>query len=595
VIPHFHLDLKKILSGAAVPYLVFSIVFLFQILLLTRAGFLYRIIEALFFGLLIYLAALCAKAPRRTKIVILVLAVVIIGLRLPFLLRPDGLITTSDNALDALQSMEIRDNHTLPFFLLDAVKHMGTIKYLFVSFLWDLFGVHYLFFVLVQLAMFSAILFFLYASLKTALHPKTLLLFIVLNFAFIETVFDNSLSIRAGSYIEMLFFFFFGVFLFDWEFKRTTRMFLSYTFIFFSIYLHPLAALFAASFLACTFLFSLSERRFFKNMTLAAAGGGAGLFHWFYYLIFLPKPVDFGGWEKIDIRPLSSLSVKLLGPALKSLGEAFRNIFSFEFSYLITFFKNEKVEPVAIVLNRAVLYLSAAVAVAALVLCLFKICRWIFRKEKFAAAGWIYLFTIVLWLAYAAKLILVAPPLLEPRHNFDLVFLVIFSYLIVISRIIKMKYILSARVLAVGLLLAVSIFPHYFYYLKNAEHKVVVYKELLTALHYNRVKYLETDFIIAYPIHFLSHRKILVSDSLGPFTIKNFYPRMRDEVDALPHDEKAYLVFNDEYPRRDWHIKFTKAIVNNLRRHFQEEGAKYRTFHLTDFTLFVPRSKLSGK
>jgi len=579
---------KKTASWTVFPYVMFLIVFLFQLSLLTRAKALYTVIEALFFGLLALLAVFFIRAPRRTKIVILVFGLFIVGLRLPFLLHPTGLITTSDNALDALQSLEIRDNRTMPFFLLDAVKHMGTIKYLFVSFLWDVFGVHYLLFVLLQLAMFSAILFFIYKSLQPAVNRNVLLIFVFLNFAFVETLFDNSMSIRAGSYIEMLFFFFFGVFLFDWEFRRPSRMFLSYAFIFFSIYLHPLAALFAASFLACTLLFSIGARVFFKNAALAVSGAAAGLFHWVYYLAFLPKPVAEGGWEKIGLRPLSELSPGLIVPAVKNLAEAFRNIFGYEFSYLITFFKDEKIEPVAVFLNRLTIGLAAAAAAAGLVLSIIKIVRWLGKKDTFAPAGWIHVFLPVLWTACFAKMFLLNPPLLEPRHNFDLVFATVFGILLVFSSLIRIRSVVSLPSGVAVLLLAALTLPHYSYYLKNAGHKDVSNRELMTALYRNKVRYLETDFIIAYPVYFLSNRRILVSDSLGPFTIKNFYRGMRAEVDAVPRSRKAYLFFNDDYPRREWHREFTMIIKHTLLRHFHEEGIKHHAFRLKDFTLFVP-------
>lgn len=579
---------NKIASWTVCPYLMLLIVFLFQLSLLTRAKVLYTVIEALFFGLIGLLAVLFIRAPRRTKIVVLVFGLFIVGLRLPFLLHPTGLITTSDNALDALQSLEIRDNRTMPFFLLDAVKHMGTIKYLFVSFLWDAFGVHYLLFVLLQLAMFSAILYFIYKSLQPAVSRNVLLIFVFLNFAFVETLFDNSMSIRAGSYIEMLFFFFFGVFLFDWEFRRPSRMFLSYAFIFFSIYLHPLAALFAASFLACTLSFSIGARAFFKNAALAASGAAAGLFHWFYYLAFLPKPVAEGGWEKIGLRPLSGLSPRLVVPAAKNLAEAFRNILSYEFSYLTEFFKNEKIEPVAVFLSRLTIGLAAAAAAAGLALSIVKIVRWLRKKDVFSPEGWICVFLPVLWMACFAKMFLLDPPLLEPRHNFDLVFATIFGILLVFSRFVRIRKIVSLPSAAVVLLLAALTLPHYYYYLKNAGHKDVSNRELMTALYRNKVRYLETDFIIAYPVYFLSNRRILVSDSLGPFTIKNFYPRMKEDVDAVPRSRKAYLFFNDDYPRREWHKHFTDIIRNTLLRHFREEGIKHHTFRLKDFTLFVP-------
>jgi hypothetical protein len=52
------------------------------------------------------------------------------------------------------------------------------------------------------------------------------------HFAFIETLFDTSLSLRGGPYLEMILFFAFGAILFDFSLENKTRIFLSYVFVF---------------------------------------------------------------------------------------------------------------------------------------------------------------------------------------------------------------------------------------------------------------------------------------------------------------------------------------------------------------------------
>jgi hypothetical protein len=104
----------------------------------------------------------------------------------------------------------------------------------------------------------------------------------------------------------------------------------------------------------------------------------------------------------------------------------------------------------------------------------------------------------------------------------------------------------------------------------------------------NGVKYLTTDFIIAYPLYFLSDKKILVTDSLGPLTIWNFLPDLREAVERVPKAKKAYLFFSDDHKRREWHIKATKVVRRRLIRELKQKKIRYRIHDLEYYTIVIP-------
>ncbi len=300
---------------------------LFQALLLSRWTFLYPIIKILFAAIaLLAVAALFKKLAREKRLILCLLLILLI--RLPFYFHPQGLMTTSDNAMEALQSLEMQDTHTAPFFLLEQVKHMGTIKYLWGAFLNDFLGASYLPYVLLQLAIFIAFLFAVNEIFSSSIEKNVLFLFLLGNFAFIETCFDYSLSIRGAPYLEMIFFFVLGAALFDFSFQNKGRIFLAYYFIFFSIYIHPLSALFVFGFVVCTMIYAIKNRRTIHNVAGIAAGALAGLFHWFYYLLFTVKPVSTGAWEKMGILPLSQFSLRSFSKILRRISGRSSRTFS---------------------------------------------------------------------------------------------------------------------------------------------------------------------------------------------------------------------------------------------------------------------------
>ena len=561
--------------------------FLFQVLVLSRWRFLYPIIRVLFAGIvLLAIAALGKKAAREKRLILCLLLIFVI--RLPFYFHPRGLVTTSDNAMEALQCLEMQDTHTAPFFLLEQVKHMGTIKYLWGAFLNDFFGASYLPYVLLQLGLFMAFLFVVYEIFSSSIEKTVLFLFILGNFAFIETCFDYSLSIRGAPYLEMIFFFVLGAALFDFSFESKSRLFLSYYLVFFSIYIHPLSALFVFSFIVCTVVWAIKSRRLIRNVLIMSAGLLAGLFHWFYYLLFAAKPVSSGAWEKMGILPLSQLSLRSLGRFLENFWQTFKNILSYEFTYFHSIAPAGKIKVVLFYLNEAVILLSLAVFAAALVIVLARILRLLQKKIEFQVKEWVYLFYFFLLGCVLVKIFAFYPPHLEPRHNFDLMFLIMASYLLVFSRLLKGAPLRSWKAVLVVLLLLALAIPHTYYFWQNARHKDASYSELMSALSKNRVKYLATDFIIAYCVYYFSQRKILVSDSLGPFTVTNFYPGMRTVVDEIPQDQKAYLFFSESYPSRPWHKKATEVIKVRVLDRLRKAGVAVRIVRLKDYLLFVP-------
>ncbi len=561
--------------------------FFFQVLVLSRWTFLYPIIKILFAAIaLLAIAAIGKKAAREKRLILCLLLIFVI--RLPFYFHPRGLVTTSDNAMEALQCLEMQDTHTAPFFLLEQVKHMGTIKYLWGAFLNDFFGAGYLPYVLLQLVLFVAFLLVVNEIFGSSIEKTVLFLFILGNFAFIETCFDYSLSIRGAPYLEMIFFFALGAALFDFSFESKSRLFLSYYLVFFSIYIHPLSALFVFSFVACTVVWAIKKRRVVRNILTMSAGLLAGLFHWFYYLLFAVKPVSSGAWEKMGLLPLSQLSLRSFARFLETFWQTFKNIFSYEFSYFHGIAPAGKIKLVLFYLNEAVIYFSLAVFAAALVIVLARLLRLLRRKLAFQAAEWIYLFYFVLLGCVLVKVFVFYPPHQEPRHNFDLMFLIMASYLIVFSRLHKGMPLKSWKAVVVVLLLLVLAIPHTYYFWQNARHKDASYSELMSALSQNQVKYLATDFIIAYCVYYLSQREILVSDSLGPFTVKNFYPGMRDLVDGIPQDHKAYLFFGESYPSRPWHKRATEVIKIRTLERLKKAGVSVRIVRLKDYLLIVP-------
>ncbi|MCP2618767.1 hypothetical protein NLC82_05025, partial [Candidatus Aminicenantes bacterium AC-335-A11] len=512
----------------------------------------------------------------------------ILIIRIPFYLHKHGLIFSSDNALEALQAQAIKDTKTAPFFLFEIMGHNGTLKYLLVAFVWDILGKNYLYFLLVQLLLFILFTCLLYRILKPIIDEKILTIFIFSHFMFIEIVFNYSLFIRAGPYLEMLVFFLIGVFLFDFTFENKIKIFLSYYFFLFSIYIHPVGLFFALGFAAVAIIYSIYSKKFLRNLTLMLGGSFAGAFHQLYYLFFKPKPPPTGEWYKIKILTPSSFSFNKIPQYLTDLFVdikiIFKNIFSLDYSSIINFIDSPGI---LTSINKALIYFSLLILVCAIFIVILK-CVSILRKNL-NQNQWVYLFFFILLIIFILKVFLLSPkPFYEPRHNFDLTFIIMLSYLITFSAILKIKRFLSVKSILAFLLLLIFTLPHYYCYLKMTYIKENSYREILSILENNKVKYLAGDFIIAYVIYFLSERKILVSDSIGPVTIPFFYPQMKKRVDKIPRKHKAFIFFSENYPHKKWHKQFTKIMKITILNYLKKRKIKFKIYKLDYFTLIIP-------
>jgi hypothetical protein len=542
--------------------------------------------------ILLLISGLFRQTKKQMFIIVCVAFVVLI--RIPFYSHSEGMVLSSDNAQEALQSFEIRDSKTAPFFLLDSSGHNGTLKYLCVAFIYDVIGTthHYLYFVLFQLAIFLGFLFLIYEIFQSFIDRNLLTVFILANFAFIEVIFDYSLFLRGGPYMEMLFFVFLGIYLFDFSLRDKTSIFLSSYFFLFSVYIHPLAAFFVVAFFFVAFIHTMKQRQFFSNAALILGGALAGSYHLFYYQLFYPKPLSKGGWYRTEFLSLSDISLsrlpKMLGQLFTDFKTVFENILSFEFNYGTFFFREGKqIESLLIFLNRTTVYLSFGV----LVLGLFFAVKTLIdhRGKDKKEPVWVYLFFLFLLGIILGRLLLLSPkPFYEPRHNIDLAVCVFMSYLFVFSRMYKIKKLLSFKSLVLFLLLMAFTFPHAHYFLKAVKFKEASHKEILSVLESNGVKYLTTDWVIAYSIYLLSERRIKVSDSLGPVSIPFFYPELRAQVDRVPASHKAYLFFSDKYPHTEDHKKITRFKRTSILDRLNRQNIPRRVIKLEYYTIIIP-------
>jgi hypothetical protein len=570
---------------------LFLICFFFQIYVMSGFIFLYSVLKVLFVTELILLIAGLFQFAKKQAFVILIIAFVVL-IRIPFYCHSDGMVLSSDNALEALQSHEIRDSRTAPFFLLDSSGHNGTLKYLCVTFVWDFFGSRYLYFVLFQLVIFLGFLFLLYKIFQSIVDKNLLSVFILANFAFIEVVFDYSLFLRAGPYLEMLFFVFLGVYLFDLSFKDKASIFLSCYFLVFSVYIHPMALFFVFAFFLCVLFYAIRNRQFFPNLALLLGAALAGSYHLIYYQFFYPKPLSKGAWYRKEFLSLSELSLsrlpRMLGAFLTDFKNVFEKIFTFEFNYGISFFQEgQAAKSLLIFLNRALVYLSFCVLVFAIFLAAKNIFG--FKKKEAKGSEWTYLFFLLLFGIIMGRLFLLSPkPFYEPRHNIDLAVCVMMSYLFVFSHVYKIKKLISIKSGVLFLLLLAFTLPHVHYFFKAVKFKEASHAEILSVLEKNGVRYLTTDWVIAYSIYLLSDRRIKVSDSLGPVSIPFFYPELRAQVDKVPETHKAYLFFSDDYARDESHKKITRFKKTRILDHLNRQDVARKVIKLKYYTIIIP-------
>jgi len=585
--------LQRISLSQLVIFNLFFMSMLFSVYLLTQFPIFYEIIKALFILEGILLIIQVSKIVRKQPIIILCILLVF-AIRLPFLMHSDGLIITSDNALEALQVQDIQEKKTVPFFLFESSGHSGTYRYLFVAYFWDFFGKDYLYLVLFQLLMFLALLFILYEIFKPIVDEKILLLFFISSYAFIEVVFDYSLFLRGGRYLEMFLFFLLGVYLFDFTFKNKTRVFLSFYFLFFAIYLQPFGILFVVPFVLTALIYLIKKPYVLKNLAPMILGGCVGLYHLFYYKIVLEPPPLKGGWfewkliSKSHLKSLKHFSMYCV-KTIKNVVDAFENVLGYQFQYSMDYFKGIRIMELSLTLvNRIFIYFSFFIFLVVLILVIKRLLSII--KSGLVKNDWLYIFFCFSFLSVIGKHLIIGRRLMAPRRNLDITFLIIISFLLFFSSFLKVKRLNSFKSLAVILLLFIFTIPHYHTFLKGVIFKERSYHEILTVLEENGVKYLTTDFIIAYPLYFLSDKEITVTASLGPLKIWHFLPELRKTVDRLPIDEKAYLLFSDNTKRKRRHVQRTKVIRRELLRELRQKKIKFRICKLEYYTIIIPKN-----
>lgn len=574
---------KKPLLG-----ILFAMTLLFQVHLVTKLTLFYPVIKVFFFIFLFLLILNLVRMPRRELLFILAAILAVVAVRIPYYLHSDGLVFTSDPALEALQPVEIRDSHQAPLYLLNSGGHNGTFKYLLVAFVWDIFGKDHLTFVLVQLLFFLGFLWLIYDLFRDVLDRRILAIFLFLGFMFIEVVFDYSFLLRGGPYLEAVFFAVLGMSVFLGDIRRPERIFLAAYFFLFGVYLHPISAFIIIPFILIILIRAMRERQILSTAGLIAAGALAGAFAMLFFKLFGPPLADTGGWFKIVLLKPAEVTLAAIPMLLERLAldfwKTFKGLFQAEMTYGLAFFRLPVWQHKAFSLISAVsIWFSAAVLAAGLILS-----AWSLRPGR-PRAHWSRPYLVLLFFAVLGKMFLFLPrPFVEPRHNWDLAFCLILAYLIVFSELVKVKKALSFRTAGIVLLLTVFTVPHYVMLLKIASLKEHSYMEILDVLRKERVKFVNTDFIIAYPIYYLSNRRIGVTDSLGPVTIRFFYPWMREDLEKMNWKRMAYLFFGKYHYRDAWHIDWTNYLYIRTIQRLEKAGVPYRVVYLDYYTIVIP-------
>ncbi len=608
------------------PFVVYNflvICLVFQVFLVNQLPFLYYFLEGLFFLEMAALFYAFIRVSRRNKVFLLAFAL-IIAVRIPFYLQGDGLIFHSDNALEALQPLEIQDSHRAPFFLLNSSGHNGTLKYLFVAFIWDVLGKSYTTFVLFQLLIFLVFIYLFYEIFRRFAAESVVRVLLFAHFAFIEVIFDYSLFLRAAPYLEMLTVFLLGIYLLDFSFEDKRKLFLGFYFLIFSAYLHPLVVFLIVPFGVVTILLSLPARKFGVNLLALLAGGALATYHLIYYKFFWPPPPPSGEWYRIVFFSPAQFSFGQIPVYLKNLGRdlwvSFHNLFDYEFLYSLDFFQARGWKTLLLkILNRLAIFGSLAVGLVGLGVSLRNIIKRLRASQPVAAATdsagkltnprgvfsrieglpWVYLFVPLAFAVFVFKAFILSPrPYYEPRHNIDMALWIGVCFVLCFGALFeRFKSLRRSKwfhSLMVVLLLALSA-PHYIYYLKIAIFKKESYAQIIPVLRENRVRYLATDFSLAYPVYFLTDRRVKVTDSFGPVSVPFFYYWLREEVDKIPWEKKAYLFFGDRYFRRSWHIKATTERKRQLINRLNSASIDYQVINFPFYTIVIPQTAVNPK
>jgi hypothetical protein len=596
---------SRLSIGRALVINLFAFVVLFQVFLISKFPPFYTLLKALFLiemGLLIWGFVQFA---RKTKAALLVVLLVV-GIRIPFYLQGNGLMFTTDNALEAIQSLEMKETHTAPVFLLSAIGHNGVLKHLMVAFVWDVLGTSYLTFVLFQTLIYLVFLYLLYAIGRRWYDERTVGLLILGHFAFIEVFFDYSLFLRAAPYFEMLVIFVLGVALFDFRFRSAGRLVVSTFFVMTAVYINPAALFLVVPFVLTVLVQAVIRRAPVRSLGPLVGGLLAGSGILVYRRFFLPPAPVAKDWFRIRLLSFSDLTLEripgLLSQISRDFADSFHNLMAYEFrySYYTSPYFRFDPEPRAVrsvlgVLASAAEVLAAAVFATALLLVVRRL--WQGRKDGFRSLAWIYIFFAFLFLGVLGRILLLSPkPFIEPRHNLDLALLLIFSFFIVGDVLIRRVRPTVGRGVVIVVLLLLLALPSGFYFLKTARFKSESYPQILTVLRDHGVRYLAADFTIVYALYFLTHKQIQVTDSIGPVIMDIVKPEMTHFVDQIPDDQKAYLFMTLTYPRVFGIRMQSERSRDNVLRRLRSKQISFTLINLGFYELIIPaNSRLEPK
>jgi hypothetical protein len=571
----------------------------FQVLSLTRWRPLYAILQALFYLEAALALRLAAAAARKDRLVLFVVLAVLV-LRLPFLTAPSGLLTHSDNALEAIQALQIRDTHVPPPFLLGVLKHGGIFRHTLIAFVWDIVGPGYLSFALVQVLVFLAFLLLVYHIGLRFFSRKTAAVLCLAHFAFIEILFNYSLNLRSGPYLEMVVFALLGMALFDFDLRDRARSFLSAYFLAFAVATSPFGVFLILPFAAAVLLTRIRRPGFPKTAALLAAGAAAGSLLLVGKDLLFPPPPPTGRWFRIEALTLSDLRPdrwpSLLSRWAESLATAFRNVLGFEFGHHSEVSPEFAFRPESAALRGGLSALSgfltalmAIVLITALVMAVRRLL--LARREGRLGERWFEIYYLFLAGSFLGRVLLLLPkPFLEPRHNLDLALLLVWSAFFVLEAALRRRppSRRGAAALAAGLMLLAA--PHLFYFYKNTHFRAASYARILDELEARGVTAVSTDFGLAHCLYFLSGRKILASDATGPMTMPFFLPEVTRAVDALPPEKKAYVLYTPLYPQSDSERPRSVRIRNQLINDLRERGIWFHIEDLKYYELIIPES-----
>jgi len=598
--------IRRLLAPRTALVLLAGLALGYQVLALTRWRPLYFALEALSFLDAALALRLAWRALRRDKLMsFVVLAVILV--RLPFLAMPSGLMGNSDNAVEAIQSLQIRDTHLVPPYLLGTVTQHGVFRHLLIAFLWDVIGPGYLSFVLVQMLLYLAFLALLYVIGGRFFGRKTLAVLLTAHFAFIEVLFDFSLFLRGGTYLEVLVFALLGMALFDFDLRDRGRTLLAAFFLAFSVGINPFGLFLVLPFAAAILLLRAGGRGLWASLPRLAAGaaGGAVLLA---ARLLLPAPaVDTGNWFQIQILPLARLRPdrwpELIGPWWRSLRACFRNVLGFEFRYAADIAPRFSFRPEPESLRRGLAVghdiLSALLAIvlaAGIVLAVLRLRRAV-RASRTGGAkpAWIEPFFLLLTGSFAGRVLLLLPrPFAEPRHNLDLALLLVLASFFVLEALFRLRPPSRPAAAAIVLALLVLAWPQIHYFHKSARFKALSYARILPVLKARGVTDVATDYGLAHCLYVLSDRTIRASDSIGPVSVRFFLPELVRAVDALPPEGKAYVLYTPLFPQTEVMKARTPLIREKILSDLRARGVPFRIADLKYYEIVIPRPGRKG-